>query len=152
MAAFVAESGDAKRFSREQVGKIGVVDEENICPWNPAKFRHEVPTLLIKGSRDTVGAGCQAETFFRDALNEGRRVLLEFRGLGHDLSVGNLYEGSDPSIWSRRYAGLLDRFVRMAEHPAKFRSDPQVRAELQRLKARDRTADPNLLVNCGKKS
>jgi hypothetical protein len=153
MAAFAATTGDRdRRFGREQVAKIGVVADERICPWNPAQFRHEVPTLLIKGSRDSVAAGCQAEDFFLNALKEGRRVLLEFRGLGHDLSVGNLYEGSDPSIWSKRYAGIIDRFVRMAEYPAKFRADTQVRAELQRLKARDRSADPQLLANCGEQS
>ncbi len=88
MAAFAAQASDDRRFARDQIKRIGVVDDEKICPWNPADYRHEVPTLLINGSRDTIVAGCQAEDFFINALKDGRRVLLEFRGLGHDLSVG----------------------------------------------------------------
>ena len=149
MAAFATQVSDDKQFGRDQAKKVGVVDEERICPWNPADFLHEVPTLLIKGSRDAIVAGCQAEDFFSKGLKEGRRVLLEFRGLGHDLSVGNLYEGSDPSIWSKRFAELLEDFLRMSSSPAKFRSDARVRAKLQKLKAIDRSNDPSLL-QCGK--
>jgi hypothetical protein len=107
---------------------------------------------MIKGSRDTIVAGCQAEDFFSNGLKNGRRVFLQFRGLGHDLSVGNLYEGSDPSVWSKRFAGLLEDFMKMSSSPAKFRSDPQVRAKLQSLKASDRSADPHLVAACRKNS
>jgi hypothetical protein len=150
LAAFVAQPGADKRFSRDQVKKIGIVEKERICPWNPANFHHEVPTLLIKGSRDTIVAGCQAEDFFTDALKDGRRVLLEFRGLGHDLSVGNLYFGADPSIWSKRFASVLEDFMRLSSNPAQFRSDAQVVAKLRQLKATDRSGDPNLTAHCGK--
>jgi pimeloyl-ACP methyl ester carboxylesterase len=152
MAAFANQASDDKRFGRDQAKRVGVVAEERICPWNPADFLHEVPALLIKGSRDAIVAGCQAEDFFSKGLKEGRRVLFEFRGLGHDLSVGNLYEGSDPSIWSKRFAELLEDFLAMSSSPAKFRSNAGVRAKLQRLKAIDRSADPNLLVTCSKNS
>ncbi|MGE5220525.1 MAG: alpha/beta fold hydrolase [Chloroflexota bacterium] len=149
---FAERSGEAKTFGREQARKIGIVENENICPWNPADYRHEVPTLLVKGSRDTVVAGCQAEDFLINGLTDDRRVLLEFRGLGHDMSVANLYEGSDPSSWSKTFASLLEDFIKMSAVPAQFRSDTKVKAKLKKLKARDRTRDPNIAARCGKSS
>ena len=150
MATLATHPGDDKRFGRDQIKKIGIVAEEEICPWNPADYRHEVPTLLLKGSRDTVVAGCQAEEFYKDGIQSGRGVLLEFRGLGHDLSVGNLYFGADPSIWSKRFVSLLDDFIRLSSSPAKFRSDGQIKAKLLQLKVRDRSDDSALTANCEK--
>jgi hypothetical protein len=106
----------------------------------------------LKGSRDTVVAGCQAEEFYKDGIQSGRGVLLEFRGLGHDLSVGNLYFGADPSIWSKRFASLLDDFIKLSSSPAKFRSDGQIKAKLLQLKAQDRSDDSALSAKCGKMS
>src|SRR5258708_35638676 len=135
---FAKRGGADKEFGRDQAKKIGVVSGEKICPWNPGDFRHEVPTLLVKGSRDAVVAGCQAEDFLVNGLKDGRRVLLELRGMGHDLSVSNLYGGLEESPWSKRFAGLLEDFIKISD-PAKFRANSQVRAELERLKAADRT-------------
>jgi len=146
---FAKRAGAGKEFARDQARKIGVVSGEKICPWNPADFRHEVPTLLVKGSRDAVVAGCQAEDFLINGLKDGRRVLLEFRGMGHDLSVSNLYGGLEESPWSKRFAGLLEDFVKMSGDVAKFRADKGVRANLEKLKASDRT---NLGAQCGRKS
>jgi len=147
IAAF--DHGSGKEFARAQAKKIGVVPGEKICPWNPADFRHDVPTLLLKGSRDTVVAGCQAEDFFLHGVQAGRGVLLEFRGLGHDLSVGNLVEGADPSAWSERFATLLEDFVKMSGDAGRFRSAAKVRAELAKLRATDRTRDSSLAKQCG---
>ena len=152
MEKFINSHEDTKRFARDQVRKIGIVPKEKICPWNPAEYRHEVPTLLIKGDRDTVVAGCQAEDFFTNGLKDGSRVLLEFRGLGHDVSVANLYEGADPSAWSTTFASLLEDFVRMSSAPTRFRGDPKVKAKLQKLKVSDRTRDPNIAAKCGNHS
>ena len=146
---FANPSDGEKQFVREQVGRIGVVPDEEICPWNPAAYRHNVPTLLIKGSRDAVVAGCQAEDFFSSGLQDGRRVLFEFRGLGHDLSVANLYEASDPSNWSKSFASLLEDFIKMSAKPAQFRSDSRVRAKMKKLRVTDRTADAKI-AQCGK--
>lgn len=145
---FAYRPGGDRSFVRAQAAKIGIVPEEKICPWNPADYRHAVPALLIKGSRDAVIAGCQAEDFFSRGLAPGRRVLLEFRGLGHDLSVANLYEGSDPSSWTKRFASLVEDFIRMSAKPARFRGDKRVRAAIDKLKAADRTADPKV-AKCG---
>jgi pimeloyl-ACP methyl ester carboxylesterase len=150
MERFAAQRGEDKRFARDQVRKIGIVADEKICPWNPADYPHEVATLLLKGSRDTVVAGCQAEDFYKNGIRAGRGTLLEFRGLGHDLSVGNLYFGADPSIWSKRFAGVLEDFMRLSSSPSQFRSDAQVVAKLRSLKATDRSGDPDLTAHCGK--
>jgi len=149
---FASSSAAEKRFGREQAKKIGIVADEKICPWNPADYRHDVPTLLIKGDRDAVVAGCQAEDFLLKGLKEGSRVLLEFRGLGHDVSVANVYEALEPSVWSKRFVRLLEDFIKMSSTPAKFRGDAGVKKELERLKALDRTNDPKLAAQCGKKS
>jgi pimeloyl-ACP methyl ester carboxylesterase len=152
LQSFAESKSAEKQFGRDQAKRIGIVAGEKICPWNPADFRHETPTLLIKGSRDTVVAGCQAEDFLFQGLKEGRRVLLEFSGMGHDLSVGNLYEGSDPSIWSRRYASLLEDFIKMSGNVGKFRGDDGVKGKIKTLRADDRTTDPKIGVECGKTS
>lgn len=145
---FANASSPAKRFGREQAKRIGIVAQEKICPWNPAAYSHEVPTLLLKGSRDAIVAGCQAEQFFTNGLKNNRRVLLEFRGMGHDMSVGNLFEASDPSAWSKSFAGLLEDFARMSSDVSRFRSDSGVRARLAKLKAADRSAASNLTKSC----
>ena len=150
MEKFITQTSVEKRFARDQVDKIGIVTDEKICPWNPADYPHEVPTLLLKGSRDAVVAGCQAEDFFKNGIRTGRAILLEFPGLGHDLSVGNLYFGAGPSIWSRRFTHLLEDFIKMSSSPAKFRSNAQVKANLLRLKVKDRSSDPKLIANCEK--
>ena len=74
--------------------------------------------------------------------------MLEFAGLGHDMSVGDLYEGSDPSSWSKRYAALLEDFIKMSPNVARFRGDRQVKAKLQKLHATDRTSVPNIAARC----
>ena len=50
--------------------------------------------------------------------------------------------GSDPSIWSKRFAGLLEDFIKMSSNVSRFRGDAQVKAKIQKLKATDRTRDP----------
>jgi pimeloyl-ACP methyl ester carboxylesterase len=146
-----AESKSAeKRFGREQAKRIGIVAEEKICPWSVSDFAHETSTLLLKGNRDTVVAGCQAEDFLFRGLKDGRRVLLEFSGIGHDMSVGNLREGSDPSIWSRRFSSLLEDFIKMSGDVKKFRADDGVKKRLAMLRAADRTGDPKIAAECGK--
>jgi pimeloyl-ACP methyl ester carboxylesterase len=62
--------------------KVGIADDETIVPWNPAKHQYDGPTMILKGSADTVGAGGAAEHFFIDALT-GARVLIMYPGIGH---------------------------------------------------------------------
>ncbi len=64
--------------------KIGVVPGEPIYPWNAGYYKHNVPTLIIKGDADPVVAGGQAENFFNDGLaNKHDSILMEFPGMGH---------------------------------------------------------------------
>jgi len=149
VAAFANRSGDDKRFGRDQARRIGIVAEETICPWNPAGFRHEVPTLLLKGSRDAIIAGCQAEDFFTNGVASERRVFLEFAGMGHDMSVGNVFFGREPSFWSERFANLLTDFIKNSSNLTQFRSASAIKAKMARLKATDRTRDPNIVSKCG---
>jgi len=152
VAAFASSADSDKRYGRDQAKRIGIVADESICPWNPADYRHEVPALLLKGSRDTIVAGCQAEDFFLNGLQADRRVLLEFTGLGHDMSVANLFEANLPSIWSKRFAELLTDFIKLSPKVATFRSDAAIKAKIAKLKATDRTRDPRIAAQCGKNS
>lgn len=71
----------ASRFFAE---KIGIVPGEPIYPWNPGYYKHNVPTLILKGGADAVTAGGQAETFYKDGLsNKKDSVLMEIPGMGH---------------------------------------------------------------------
>src|SRR5262249_8475402 len=58
--------------------------DEYIVPWDPAKYRHSVPTLILKGGADPVTAAGQAEYYYTDALS-GARTLIEFKGVGHSF-------------------------------------------------------------------
>jgi len=71
----------ASRFFAE---KIGIVPGEPIYPWNPGYYKHNVPTLILKGGADAVTAGGQAESFYKDGLsNKKDSVLMEIPGMGH---------------------------------------------------------------------
>ena len=86
-----------------------------------------------------------------DAIGDSARTVRDMlRGMGHDLSVSNLYGGLEVSPWSKRFAGLLEDFIKLSPNVAKFRADNSVRANLAKLKASDRTRDPNLASRCGK--
>jgi pimeloyl-ACP methyl ester carboxylesterase len=139
IAEFVNHGSAEKKFGRDQARRIGVVPGDQICPWDPAKFRHAVPTLLLKGSRDAVVAGCQAEDFFRNGLTDGRRVLFEFRGMGHDLSVARLSKPGGVSDWAEKFADLLETFIEKADDLANFRSDEKVEGMINKFKITDQT-------------
>ena len=64
------------------VGKIGISDSETIQNLDPARYKHDKPTLVLKGSADTVPVGGAAEHIFLNAL-AGARTLIEYPGVGH---------------------------------------------------------------------
>ena len=71
----------ASRFFAE---KIGMVPGESVYPWNPGYYKHNVPTLILKGGADAIIAGGQAESFYEDGLsNKQNSVLMEIPGMGH---------------------------------------------------------------------
>jgi pimeloyl-ACP methyl ester carboxylesterase len=71
---------------KNQFRRIGVVPDENTCPWQPTKHSHGVRTVILRGKADPLTAGCQAEEIFNHGL-KGDRVLIQYPGVGHDLLV-----------------------------------------------------------------
>src|SRR5262249_6455834 len=65
--------------------KIGRSSEDKICPWKPARYRHEVETLILTGDADPVTAGGQAMDFYRDGLTPGKRAMIVFPKTGHEM-------------------------------------------------------------------
>jgi pimeloyl-ACP methyl ester carboxylesterase len=70
----------------EFLEKVGIADDEKIVPWDPAKHQYGGPTMILKGSADTVGAGGAATRFFINALT-GARVLIKYPGIGHEYEL-----------------------------------------------------------------
>jgi pimeloyl-ACP methyl ester carboxylesterase len=93
--------GDAhlERGVNKWLEKVRISDREKIEPWDPAKYSHGVPTLILKGEADPVTAGGQAEYIFSEAL-KGPRTLIEFPGIGHGFSLPVIEEKDDIPILS----------------------------------------------------
>jgi pimeloyl-ACP methyl ester carboxylesterase len=81
------------------------VENEGIERWDPKKYDHRVPTLILKGGADPVTEGGQAEYVFRQALR-GERILIEFPGIGHSMSLPRMIEENKNT---RDY--LLEKFI-----------------------------------------
>jgi pimeloyl-ACP methyl ester carboxylesterase len=85
----IRRSGGRAHYDRninKFLEKIGIADDEKIVPWNPARFRYDGPTMILKGSADTVTAGRAAEHVFVNALS-GPRVLIGYPGIGHNYRL-----------------------------------------------------------------
>jgi pimeloyl-ACP methyl ester carboxylesterase len=102
---------DHKKFLRAQARRIGIVSDETVCGWDPAKHKHSVPTLLLKGTADAIVAGCQPEDFYNDGLT-GPRVLLEFRGIGHKMSVTDAAASAGGVKEFEAFSDVVEQFVR----------------------------------------
>jgi pimeloyl-ACP methyl ester carboxylesterase len=87
-AALNRSGGEAHIRSGVNSGlkKVNISNREKVKPWDPAKYRHDVATLILKGEADPVTAGRQAEHWFRNALS-GSRTLIEFPGIGHNFRL-----------------------------------------------------------------
>jgi pimeloyl-ACP methyl ester carboxylesterase len=152
---FAQGTDSSYRKLREQSKKIGIVATEKICPWNPGKpppgkSHHQVQTLMLVGGADPVIAGCQAEDFFNDGLAEGRRVFIEFPGMGHfreiRLPEGPLLNPSGPeSPWATASRLIIEKFL-SSSSIANYRN--QIMNELLTLKAVDRTPAAGQTVSC----
>jgi pimeloyl-ACP methyl ester carboxylesterase len=64
------------------IEKVGVDADDKIVPWNAQRYKYNGPTMILKGSADTVSAGGAAEHVFINALT-GQRVLVIYPGIGH---------------------------------------------------------------------
>lgn len=80
--AFANSSPSENPTAKLELRKVGFETSDNICPWDPANHKHDVPTLILKGSADSAINGCQAERLFNNGLS-GTKVFVEFLELGH---------------------------------------------------------------------
>ena len=73
------------------IAKVGefATDIDSIVPWDPAKFPHDRPTLILNGSADVVTAGSQARRYYDKALN-GPTIFVEIDGAGHDFLLPDI--------------------------------------------------------------
>lgn len=77
--------GDCRYGPNQDVQTIGVIDGRvQIEPWDPARYMHEVPTLILKGGADPVTVGNQPEYVISHALR-GARMMITLPGAGHEL-------------------------------------------------------------------
>ena len=130
LADFVNGSGGGKELVRAQAKRIGTDQTKPVCLWTPKKHAHSVRTLILKGARDTVIAGCQAEDFYRDGL-KGERALVEFRGMGHGMFVP-----TTAAAYGDDFRTLLEKFQDLPT--AQFLKDPEVLGSVKRLQAQFR--------------
>ena len=74
------------QYVLNKIGLTGTSSNEKICPWDPAIYSHEIPTLILSGTADPITAGGQAQYFYENGLDSGKRALIEFPGVGHLMS------------------------------------------------------------------
>lgn len=67
--------------------RIGRSLYEEPKAWNPAEFKHGIPTLIIKGGADPVPVGGAADYIYDSGLMTQEKLLLEFPGIGHYLNL-----------------------------------------------------------------
>jgi pimeloyl-ACP methyl ester carboxylesterase len=98
----IRRSGGRAHYDRninKLLEKMGIADDEKIVPWNPARLRHDAPTMVLKGSADTNTAGRAAEHIFVNALT-GPRVLITYPGIGHNYTLPSIPPDESPTIAS----------------------------------------------------
>jgi pimeloyl-ACP methyl ester carboxylesterase len=79
------ERSGGKIGGNEITKKVGIADDTPKI-WDPADYKHSVPTLVLKGGADPVTADGQAEYYCEQALL-GPRTLIEFEGIGHGFDL-----------------------------------------------------------------
>ncbi len=86
--ALKAIGGDAnkERNVNTWLTKVKIDDQHEIRVWDPAEYRHHVPTLVLDGKADPVTACGQAEHVYLKAL-AGPRTLIRFPGSGHQITL-----------------------------------------------------------------
>ena len=79
------EKSGGRLGGNEIIKKIGIADDMPKI-WDPADYKHSVPTLVLKGGADPVTADGQAEHYCEEVLM-GPRTLIEFKGIGHGFDL-----------------------------------------------------------------
>jgi hypothetical protein len=67
----------------KKIGPPGMLDENQICRWDPGKHPQRVDTLIVTGKADPTTAGGQARHFYDQGLTEKKRAMIELPGVGH---------------------------------------------------------------------
>jgi pimeloyl-ACP methyl ester carboxylesterase len=107
---------------------IGVIPTEPIFPWYPGEYRHNVPTLVLRGAADAITAGFQAEDFFEDGvMNKAQSVLLEFPGAGHTILA---LPGTGKISGEAALENVVRKFLSKTS-PSAFLRDPKVKKTLR---------------------
>jgi pimeloyl-ACP methyl ester carboxylesterase len=147
-----------KKLIREIAKTIGVSNgNEEICPWDVAKYHHQVDTLILAGRADPVTAGGQAMYFYENGLAPRKRVLIDFPGAGHEMSLQVKVPSkkekteenpSEDEIAARirdnlrdNFGGLLLDFLKNTSGISEFIVSDKVKKRLSELGARCK-ADP----------
>jgi pimeloyl-ACP methyl ester carboxylesterase len=129
-------NGDLKTnvVMQEEAVKLGLAGYEEICPWDPQSYRHQVPTLILSGDADPVTAGGQAEDFYTCGLAPGERVHIEFPGVGHNMVLQADVSREEAQFeGAKGIATLVYLFLRRT--PVEFRKDPDVLKKIKELNA-----------------
>ncbi len=129
VTAFAAGSG-GKELLRGEARKLGAFQRKRSALGRRRIIRHEVRTLILKGARDTVIAGCQAEDFYRDGL-KGERALIEFRGTGHAMYAASFNFIGDRTVYAESLRVVMERFMDLPV--AQLRSDKRVAARPRQI-------------------
>jgi len=117
---------DHKRTARNLLKRVGFESGEDICPWDPAQHKHNVPALVLKGKQDAATNGCQAEHLFKEGLLNANKRFVEFPQFGHDWIS---------EIKPERKGNLATLLVSFIDAPAQFGRSPDVRRAMKNLGA-----------------
>lgn len=139
---FVNDPGKANETAKTVAGRVGFEADEEIRAWNPEKFKHEVPTLILKGGQDAAISGCQAEFFFHNGLASADKQFVEFPEFGHDwISELRLDR-------KKHLSTLLGQFI---SAPKRFAADASVKTVINNLGAKQRAASSINASSCSDK-
>jgi hypothetical protein len=137
--AFANDPANDKKTAKTLLSKVGFEANKHVCAWDPAKHKHSVPSLILKGRMDAATHGCQAEHFFKAGLLNANKIFVEFPNLGHDwISEIKPARKGDLRI-------ILEKFI---NDPAQFRENGDAKRALSRLGAISRTAASFAASDC----
>jgi pimeloyl-ACP methyl ester carboxylesterase len=125
----------------KRIGTSGLSSDERICPWDPARYAHEIPTLILTGASDPIIAGGQAEYIYYNGLTPGKRAFVKFLGAGHQWSPQVQVESGDSEedLVNRgvaNFASIIEFFLNNTTNVDDFLIDPEVSRNLGKLNAR----------------
>ena len=129
--ALIRSGGEAhiKSCVNRGLNKVSITNGDKVKPWDPAKYRHNVATLILKGEADPVTAGGQSEYLLRNALS-GPGTLIKLPGIGHNFRLPDEEQREHDNVLS----GVI-RFDPRGMRPGEIRS---VTARIRGLKLKDK--------------